>query len=255
MSDDTNTTETPAKLQGDLWGDRARDWAEVMEGWDGWGIPLYRHVLERVPVASGTRLLDVGCGAGRFCRIAADRGAKVAGIDASGPLVEIARERVPNADFRVGDMEQLPWADESFDVVTGFNSFFIAGDIVNALREARRVSRAGAIVAMTVFGRPDQCQSTPVFASLAEFAPSQPSDDEQADGGRARRSTRRECSRRSRRRRGSRQKRRPTSTLRSITRTSRRWCAATAPRRRSCERPAQPVMKRCGRHSARRCAH
>ena len=183
MSDGTNTTETPATLQGDLWGDRARDWAEVMEGWDGWGIPLYRHVLERVPVASGTRLLDVGCGAGRFCRIAADRGAQVAGIDASGPLVEIARERVPNADFRVGDMEQLPWADESFDVVTGFNSFFIAGDIVNALREARRVSRAGAIVAMTVFGRPDRCQSTPVFASLAEFAPSQPSDDEQADGG------------------------------------------------------------------------
>lgn len=182
MSDGTNTTETPAKLQGDLWGDRARDWAEVMEGWDGWGIPLYRHVLERVPVASGTRLLDVGCGAGRFCRIAADRGAEVAGIDASRPLVEIARERVPNADFRVGDMEQLPWADESFDVVTGFNSFFIAGDIVNALREARRVSRAGGIAAMTVFGRPDRCQSTPVFASLAEFAPSQPSDDEQAGG-------------------------------------------------------------------------
>jgi SAM-dependent methyltransferase len=182
MSDDTNITESPAKLQGDLWGNRARDWAEVMEGWDGWGIPLYRHLLERVPVTSGTRLLDVGCGAGRFCRIAADRGAEVAGIDASGPLVEIARERVPNADFRVGDMEQLPWADESFDVVTGFNSFFIARDMVNALREARRVARAGGIVAMTVFGRPDRCESTPVFSSLAQFAPSQPKDDEQARG-------------------------------------------------------------------------
>jgi SAM-dependent methyltransferase len=182
MSDDTNTTESPAKLQGDLWGNRARDWAEVMEGWDGWGIPLYRHLLERVPVTSGTRLLDVGCGAGRFCRIAADRGAEVAGIDASGPLVEIARERVPNADFRVGDMEQLPWADGSFDVVTGFNSFFIARDMVNALREARRVARAGGIVAMTVFGRPDRCESTPVFSSLAQFAPSQPKDDEQAGG-------------------------------------------------------------------------
>jgi SAM-dependent methyltransferase len=182
MFDDTAKTESPAKLQGDLWGERARDWADVMEGWDGWGVPLYRHVLERVPVTGQTRLLDIGCGAGRFCRIAADRGAEVAGIDASGPLVAIARERIPRADLRVGDMEQLPWADDSFDVVTGFNSFFIAGDMVNALREARRVARAGAIVAMTVFGRPDRCESTAVFSSLAQFAPSPPRDDEQADG-------------------------------------------------------------------------
>ena len=182
MFDDTVTSESPAKLQGDLWGERARDWADVMEGWDGWGVALYRHVLERVPVAGETRLLDVGCGAGRFCRIAADRGAEVAGIDACAPLVAIARERVPGADLRVGDMEQLPWADDSFDVVTGFNAFFIAGDMVNALGEARRVARAGAIVAMTVFGRPDRCQSTAVFSSLAQFAPSRPRDDEQADG-------------------------------------------------------------------------
>lgn len=182
MFDDTATTETPAKLQGDLWGERARDWADVMEGWDGWGVALYRHVLERVPVTGATRLLDVGCGAGRFCRIAADRGAEVAGIDASGALVGIARERIPVADLRVGDMEQLPWGDESFDVVTGFNSFFIAGDMLTALREARRVARAGGVVAMTVFGRPDRCESTAVFSSVAQFASTRPRDDEQADG-------------------------------------------------------------------------
>ena len=122
--------------QADLWGERARDWADVMEGWNGWGVPLYRHVLERVTVVSGTSVLDVGCGAGRFCRIVADRGARVAGLDATAPLVEIARERTPDGDFRVADMEDLPWEDDSFDVVTGFNSFFIAGDMVNALREA-----------------------------------------------------------------------------------------------------------------------
>ena len=182
MVADTSPTENPAQLQGDLWGERARDWAEIMEGWDGWGIPLYRHVLERVPVAGGTRLLDVGCGAGRFSRIAADRGAQVAGLDASAPLVEIARERVRAADFRVGDMEQLPWPDGSFDVVTGFNSFFIAGDMVNALREARRVTRLGGLVAMTVFGRPDRCQSTPVFSSLTRFAP-RPDDGAKAKPG------------------------------------------------------------------------
>ena len=137
MPDRTNTLEGSAAVHADLWGERARDWADVLEGWSGWGIPLYRHVLERVPAGSGTSLLDVGCGAGRFCRMAADRGAQVAGIDATGPLVEIARERVPDGDFRVGDMEDLPWEDDSFDLVTGFNSFFIAADMVHALREAR----------------------------------------------------------------------------------------------------------------------
>ena len=172
----TNGLDGLAAVQADLWGERARDWADVLEGWNGWGIPLYRHVLERVPAESGTSLLDVGCGAGRFCRMAADRGAQIAGIDATGPLVEIARERVPDGDFRVGDMEGLPWDDDSFDVVAGFNSFFIAADMVRALREARRVARPGASVAMTVFGRPQECQSTAVFRSLAPFAGPQSTD-------------------------------------------------------------------------------
>ena len=34
-----------AATQGDLWAERARDWAEVMEGWNGWGVPRYRQVL------------------------------------------------------------------------------------------------------------------------------------------------------------------------------------------------------------------
>ena len=169
MSEHTGHAEGSGKRQSDLWSERARDWADVMEGWSGWGIPVYRHVLERVIVGRGTSLLDVGSGAGRFARIAADRGATVSGLDATAAFVEIARERVPDGDFRVGDMEDLPWAGDSFDVVTGFNSFFIAADMVSALREARRVARPGASVAMTVFGRPERCQSTAVFASLRRF--------------------------------------------------------------------------------------
>jgi SAM-dependent methyltransferase len=167
-----------AATQGDLWGERAGDWAEVMEGWNGWGIPLYRQVLERINVGAGTDLLDVGCGAGRFCRISADRGARVSGVDATGPLVEIARERTRNGDFRVGDMEALPWPDNSFDVVTGFNSFFFGADLVRALREARRVARPGGVIAMTVFGRPKRCESTPMFAALGQVLPSDSGEEE-----------------------------------------------------------------------------
>ncbi len=174
MAESTGSPGGSAKLQSELWNERARDWADIMEGWSGWGVPVYRHVLERVTADRGTSLLDVGCGAGRFCRIAADRGAKVAGLDATASFVEIARERIPDGDFRTGEMESLPWADDSFDLVTGFNSFFIAADMVNALREARRVARPGASVAMTVFGRPERCQSTTVFSSLQQFMPPKP---------------------------------------------------------------------------------
>lgn len=143
-----------------------------MEGWNGWAVPVYRQVLQRLDISAGTDLLDVGCGAGRFCRIAADRGARVSGIDATGPFIEIARQRIRGGDFRVGDRETLPWEDESFDVVTGFNSFFFAADLSRALRDARRVVRRGGEVALTVFGRPERCESTAVFAALGQLLPS-----------------------------------------------------------------------------------
>ncbi len=78
-----NATSLPVggmPTQADLWGQRAQDWADVMEGWNGWGVPLYRRMLERAPVATGSDVLDVGCGAGRFSRMARDRGAGVAGL-------------------------------------------------------------------------------------------------------------------------------------------------------------------------------
>jgi SAM-dependent methyltransferase len=181
MADQDATASGSASTQADLWGERAHDWADVMEGWSAWGIPVYRHVLERVTLAEGATVLDVGCGAGRFCRIAADRGARVAGLDATPAFVEIARERVPDGDFRVGEMEELPWPDDSFDLVTGFNSFFIAADMVNALREAGRVARPFAPVATSVFGRPERCDSTTIFGALGGLLPSKPTGDSDPD--------------------------------------------------------------------------
>ena len=166
MSERTKADEGSAAEQSAMWGERAGDWAEVMEGPSGWGIPVYQRILERVQVDESTHLLDVGCGAGRFCRIARDRGASVAGLDATKEFIDIARERTPEGEFEVGEMEDLPWQDHSFDVVTGFHSFFLAADMVGALREARRVTRPGGTVALTTFGRTERCDSTGLFASM-----------------------------------------------------------------------------------------
>src|SRR5215208_8261477 len=73
----------------------------------------------------------------------AQRGAIVAGIDATAPFVDIARERLPAADLTVGEMECLPFPDGAFDVVTAFNAFQLAADPGNALREGGAGEPAG----------------------------------------------------------------------------------------------------------------
>ncbi|HBW18482.1 MAG TPA: SAM-dependent methyltransferase, partial [Actinobacteria bacterium] len=84
---------------GQAWGERATDWAYLME-------PYARRandtLFDRAGVGPGTRLLDIACGSGYAASVAAARGASVAGLDASEALIAIAWARTPGADFRVG---------------------------------------------------------------------------------------------------------------------------------------------------------
>jgi SAM-dependent methyltransferase len=154
---------------GPLFGARAGAWADTWEGPVGWGKPVYEHVLDRAGVGPGTCVLDCGCGAGRFTRLAADRGASVAGLDASPELVAIAADRTPDGEFKAGELEALPWADDSFDLVTGFSAFQFADDKVRALGEAARVSRdaVGVVIPTRVAQSGITAVFTPVFPLFA----------------------------------------------------------------------------------------
>ena len=81
-----------AQTQGELWGARAREWADLQEVSFG---PLYDAALKAAKAATGSAVLDVGCGAGLALKMAQARGAKVSGLDAAAGLVEIARSRCP----------------------------------------------------------------------------------------------------------------------------------------------------------------
>jgi SAM-dependent methyltransferase len=61
----------------------------------------------------------------------------------------------------------LPWPDNTFDVVTGFNAFQYAAEVVNALWEARRVARPGGRVAMAIPGRPEDAVAAAVGKLLS----------------------------------------------------------------------------------------
>jgi SAM-dependent methyltransferase len=174
MSSTTQPTEPTGSAErwGPLWGARPADWALSEEQ----QVPTYEAALDRVDLEPGQRALDVGCGVGAFLRIVAERGAQPFGIDASEALAELARERVPEAEVRVGDMALLPYEDDSFDLVTGFNAFFFANDIVVALREAGRVARPGAPVVIQVWGA-HECNDLEAMKAVARpFMPPRPAD-------------------------------------------------------------------------------
>ena len=158
-----------ASIQGQRWGARAQDFAAYLEQLC---LPLHSAVLDAAHVTSGTRLLDAGCGAGLLALLASLRGAQVAAIDAAPSLLVIARQRMPAADVREGDLEALPFADASFDAVTAVNSIFYAADMSAAMREIVRVARPGGRVVVTAWGPPDRCEL--LSAALASVGPLMP---------------------------------------------------------------------------------
>jgi SAM-dependent methyltransferase len=167
-----NELESSAERWGPLWGARPEDWALSEEQ----QIPSYEEALARVGLERDALVLDVGCGAGTFLRLVADRGAIPFGLDASEALVVLARMRVPAADVRVGEMEALPHDSDRFDLVTGFTSFFFANDIVAALREARRVAKPGAPVVIQVWGPPEHRDLAAMMAIAHPYLPPRPPD-------------------------------------------------------------------------------
>lgn len=151
---------------GRVWGERAADWAYLVE-------PYARQVndalFDQLGVGPGTRLLDVACGSGYAASVAAGRGARVWGLDASAPLIQIARARTPAGQFRVGDMFALPFADGTFDVVTSFNGIWKGCE--DALSEACRVVRPGGLVGFSFWGSPKRIGLMPYFAAILELSP------------------------------------------------------------------------------------
>jgi SAM-dependent methyltransferase len=158
-------------INGPLWSAAADDWAQIQEGQFRRG---YEAVLDHCGVGPRLDYLDAGCGSGMAASLAAARGAKVHGFDAAEAMLAIARERVPAGDFRVADLEAVPFADNSFDVVTGFNAFQFAGDPVRALSEARRVARRGGRVVVMTWGDPEGMEAASIVGALRPLMPPPP---------------------------------------------------------------------------------
>jgi SAM-dependent methyltransferase len=158
-------------INGPLWSIRARDWAEAQEVQ---AIPAYEVVFDRAAVGRGTRYLDVGCGGGVAARMAAARGATVSGVDAAEGMIAVARDSVPGGDFRVADLETLPFSAGAFDVVTGFNAFQYAANPVVALSEVGRVTKAGGLIVVMAWGPPETTPAATLPMAVRPLLPPSP---------------------------------------------------------------------------------
>jgi SAM-dependent methyltransferase len=160
-----------SKVQGELWGAAAHDWAELQEPQHR---PVWEAMLNAARVGSGSRFFDAGCGGGGTSLMAAQRGAHISGLDASEALIAIARERIPAGDFRVGDLEALPYADKVFDAIIAALSVQYTTDPIAALQELKRVCAPEGYFVISTWGLPEQCEQRVVLKAVRDTLPSPP---------------------------------------------------------------------------------
>jgi SAM-dependent methyltransferase len=165
----TSASAAPAghewEAAGAAWGRRAGDWACLFEHY---AIDVLHAIYQRVGIEAGSSVLDIACGSGLAVRLADGMGATAAGIDAAADLIDIARDRAPDADLRVGTMFDLPWHDDSFDAVTSINGVW--GGCEGALTEAFRVLRPGGRIGISFWGH-GHLDLYPCFKAFALNAP------------------------------------------------------------------------------------
>ena len=160
-----------SSIQGKLWGQNPDDWANIQEPT---GQSGYEHALQYLKTKPRHKLLDVGCGTGLFSDLAYKQGMDVTGIDATKELIELARKRNPKIPFAVGEMEDLPFADNSFDVVCGFNSFQYAANMHNAFLESKRVLKKNGQIIVMIWGNKEDCEASSVLKALGSLLPPPP---------------------------------------------------------------------------------
>jgi ubiquinone/menaquinone biosynthesis C-methylase UbiE len=131
-------------------------------------------LVDAAGVGPGQAVLDVACGTGIVARTAADRvgtTGSVTGVDLNEAMLTVARRLRPDLDWRQGDAADLPFDDNTFDVVVCQSALMFFPDATQAIREMRRVCKPGGTVGVQVFASLDaQPAYGPWVHMVAEYA-------------------------------------------------------------------------------------
>lgn len=130
--------------------------------------------VNKFKIKPGDILLDVGCGFGFLSNLAFKKGADVTGIDAGEQLIDRAKHRNASINFLTGEMEEMPFAENTHDIVCGFNSYQYAANIKNAFLETKRVLKdRGKYVAM-IWGNQVDCEAATYMDAVGSLTPPPP---------------------------------------------------------------------------------
>jgi len=123
------------------------------------GFPATVELADALPVRAGHHILDIGCGIGGPARYFAKRfGCRVSGVDITAPFVEAANKLTALlkmqslVDMKLGDGQQLPFADSVFDGAYAQHVTMNVADRARFFAEAYRVLRPGSFFALTEHG-------------------------------------------------------------------------------------------------------
>ena len=113
---------------------------------------IHERVIDALDPAAGDRWLDLATGTGAIAELAAAGGADVTGLDLSPALIETAKERASeqglDIEYMVGDAENLPFEDGSYDKVSSTFGIMFAPDHEAVARELARVTESGGKLAL-----------------------------------------------------------------------------------------------------------
>lgn len=177
--------------QADLWnGEGGRVWVEGRALLDHIYQPVVNAILAACPPQLGSRVLDVGCGAGAVTLAYAQRldaESACVGIDISAPMIEAARARSEhekvNASFILGDAQVYPFEDASFDLLVSRFGVMFFDDPVGAFINLRRAAKPNAKACFAVWRGPaDNPFMREAELAAAPFLPEAPAPDPDAPG-------------------------------------------------------------------------
>ena len=126
-------------------------------------------VVEQANIKPGDRVLDVACGTGVLTRVAAERTGDeglVAGLDVNPGMLAVAENISPGIEWCEGAAEDLPWDDNTFDVVVSQFGLMFFEDKTRALQEMERVLKPGGRIVVAVF---DSLENNPGYKAMVEI--------------------------------------------------------------------------------------
>ena len=125
-------------------------------------------MLDAAGVSSGSKVLDVACGAGYIAAEAANRGCEAVGLDFSQAQLDLASKTYPDIAFQYGSAEELPFEPESFDaVVIGFGMNHMPKPEA-VFGQAFRVLKPGGRFAFTIWDAPKPAEAFGIVLSALE---------------------------------------------------------------------------------------